>query len=99
MRQDFDSIRIVVAGAGDVGMVKAVREPREWQIVQIQLLPEYQGRGIGRQVIEDLQREARSSGVPLKLSVLKVNPAKRLYERLGFVVVQEKATSFEMCYE
>lgn len=46
--------------------------------------PQYQKRGIGTQVMEGLMAEARRRRLPLRLSVLNVNPARRLYERLGF---------------
>ena len=51
------------------------------------LSPEHQRRGIGGRIVGDLLREARERGQPVKLRVLKVNPAKVLYERLGFVEV------------
>jgi putative hydrolase of the HAD superfamily len=50
----------------------------------IVLAPEHQRKGIGGQIVMDLLRRARERGVPLKLNVLRVNPAKTLYERLGF---------------
>jgi ribosomal protein S18 acetylase RimI-like enzyme len=51
------------------------------------LSPEHQRRGIGGRIVRDLLREARERGQPVTLKVLKVNPAKALYERLGFVEV------------
>lgn len=41
-------------------------------------------------------REAGQAGVAVELSVLKVNPARRLYERLGFVQVSEGEHSYLM---
>jgi ribosomal protein S18 acetylase RimI-like enzyme len=40
--------------------------------------------------------EARRSGKPVALQVLKVNPARRLYERLGFSVTGENETLYFM---
>jgi ribosomal protein S18 acetylase RimI-like enzyme len=59
-------------------------------------VPEWQGRSIGRRLVGALLDQARRAGVPVVLSVLKVNPARRLYERLGFRVVGERDRSFEM---
>ncbi len=93
---DFDSVRIIRGDGADVGMLKALEEPAGWKPVQIQLLSQFQGQGIGTQVISTLIDQACAAGVPLSLSVLKVNPAKRLYERLGFTVVEEKTFAYEM---
>ncbi len=43
------------------------------------------GRGLGAAVMRQLLDEARSRGVPLRLSVYRTNPARRLYARLGFL--------------
>ena len=42
------------------------------------------------------QRAAFDQGLPVKLGVLKVNPARRLYERLGFRMVEETEVSYGM---
>ena len=49
---------------------------------------EYQRRGIGSKLVERLLAEARSARLPLRLRVLRVNPAFRLYQRMGFRVVE-----------
>jgi ribosomal protein S18 acetylase RimI-like enzyme len=50
------------------------------------ILPSHQNRGIGTRLVRELAREAKESGRPLRLRVLSVNPARRLYEREGFQV-------------
>ena len=64
--------------------------------MQIQVVPAWQGRGVGRQVIAQILSEAHGNSVPVWLSVLKVNPARMLYERLGFTVVATKENSYAM---
>jgi ribosomal protein S18 acetylase RimI-like enzyme len=59
-------------------------------------LPAYQGRGIGTTLIRRLQQRARKEGVPVTLQVFKVNPARALYERLGFKVTGETDTHCRM---
>ena len=54
----------------------------------IALLPGYRGRGIGTALLGRLIEAARTSYPALALSVSAHNPAKRLYERLGFEVVE-----------
>jgi ribosomal protein S18 acetylase RimI-like enzyme len=53
-------------------------------IVDIALLPEWCGRGIGTALIEAMFAEARLAGRGVTISVEKFNPAQRLYRRLGF---------------
>jgi ribosomal protein S18 acetylase RimI-like enzyme len=54
--------------------------------------PEHQGKGIGTRLISEVLQDAHSRGLAVRLRVLKVNPAQRLYERLGFAVVGETET-------
>jgi ribosomal protein S18 acetylase RimI-like enzyme len=55
---------------------------------EIAMLPAYQGRGIGSALVRDMMIAAAARCVPLRLSVLEVNPAQRLYARLGFRVTR-----------
>ena len=92
----FESAEIVECEGQAIGILKVVREPLHWYLVQIQLLPSHQGRGIGGKLVESVLIEARRHGVPVKLSVLKSNRARQLYERLGFRVVSEGAHEYQM---
>ncbi len=68
------------------------------QLEQIFLLPEHQRGGVGTKLVVRLQEDARRLNLPLRLRVLRVNPAKRLYERLGFRVVDETPERIFMEY-
>jgi ribosomal protein S18 acetylase RimI-like enzyme len=92
----YDSAEVLVEKNELIGLVKVVRNGASWELLQIQLSPAKQGQGIGTQVVEQLVSEAQFAQATLTLSVLRANPARRLYERLGFVVIKEKADSFEM---
>ena len=79
--------------AGTVGV--------EWQVdalylAYIAINSAYQGRGLGTAILQRLIREAGERELPLTLTVLRGNPAKRLYERLGFVVTKESEIRFWM---
>ncbi len=97
--QDFSLIQIVTRRGSDVGMLKVDQSSDPWVLIQIQIDPMLQGQGIGARLIRDLQDQAASRGVGLELSVLKVNPAKTLYDRLGFRVIGETGYSYEMRYD
>lgn len=53
-------------------------------VLDIALLPEWRGRGVGTFCLECLQRQASQGQQALTLQVAQGNPARRLYERLGF---------------
>ena len=92
----YHAIKIVRSWTQDIGMLKVERSADSWELIQIQFLPAYQRRGIGTKLIQNLQTGTYRIGIPLYLSVLKVNPARYLYERLGFVIVQENEKSYKM---
>lgn len=58
--------------------------------------PESQGLGIGTAVLKHLIQGAQRQQRPLTLHVIQINPAKRLYERLGFRTVREEEKTFFM---
>ena len=65
-----------------VGRLCVARWEDEVRIVDVALLPEHRGRGIGTFLLRALLGEA--AGKRVSIHVEKENPAKRLYERLGF---------------
>jgi len=66
-------------------------------IVEIQIAPEFQGRGIGTEVLRDIIEIGRENRLKVALGVLKVNEkAERLYEKLGFKIIGETNTHFLM---
>ena len=79
-----------------IGIYVVERPPDHVQLLQIFILPDYQRRGIGSSLIERLLAEARASNLPLRLRVLRVNPAFELYQRMGFKVVQETPERYFM---
>jgi ribosomal protein S18 acetylase RimI-like enzyme len=81
-----------------IGLLKYYRTPTEWTLVQVQILPKCQGQGLGEHVIRIVLDEARKSQLPVKLGVLKGNPAQRLYERLGFRAVSETDRELNMVF-
>jgi ribosomal protein S18 acetylase RimI-like enzyme len=73
-----------------IGRLYVAHWEREIRIMDIALLPEHRGSGIGTQLLRDLQEEARSAGKTLTIHVERFNPALRLYQRLGFQQIEDK---------
>jgi ribosomal protein S18 acetylase RimI-like enzyme len=78
------SFDIIEQQAVPAGRLYVDRQERTVLIVDIALLPQWRGRGIGTALIEALFAEARGIGKEVSISVEKFNPAQRLYRRLGF---------------
>ena len=62
---------------------------REIRVVDIAMMPAYRGRGIGTILLQRVFDEGDAAGKPVSIHVEVFNPARRLYDRLGFV---EKGT-------
>lgn len=92
----FECAEVVLDSGKPVGLLKVARDGTGWELVQIQLSPAVQRAGVGSQLIRGVIAEARAAGASLRLSVLKANPARALYERLGFAVFREQDHAFEM---
>lgn len=65
-------------------------------INEISIVKEYQGKGIGRKILEEQLKENQKNGIRTTLQVFKDNPAKKLYEQLGFKVYGETETHYQM---
>ncbi len=85
--------KIIVVVGVDAGFWRTIERETETLLVSIRILPEFQNRGIGTKIIKNLLNESKN---PVRLQVLKVNPARRLYERLGFKIFDETETHFKM---
>ena len=65
-------------------------------IAQLFVETRFQRRGIGTEVMNRILIKARAEGRPITLGVVKSNPARRLYERLGFRITHEDNRKFYM---
>jgi ribosomal protein S18 acetylase RimI-like enzyme len=83
---------LVMAGEGVLGRLYVDRRAGEIRIIDIALLPQYRGQGIGGAILESLLDEAasRDQGRVVRIHVEHMNPAMRLYVRLGFYQIEDK---------
>jgi ribosomal protein S18 acetylase RimI-like enzyme len=96
VRLRFECASIIECDGKAAGLFKVSRDGLDWQLIQIQIEPALQGQGIGQALIVELIDEARTVGASLSLHVLRANPARQLYERLGFRVVGEEDNGYLM---
>ncbi|MFB9266317.1 GNAT family N-acetyltransferase [Bradyrhizobium erythrophlei] len=74
----------------DIGRLYIERWPSQHRIIDIAFLPEHRGRGFGSALLADLLDEAAAVGKDVSIHVEKLNPAMRLYRRLGFAIEEDK---------
>ena len=89
----FDIVRV---DGADAGRLYVHRSPSTIRIVDIALLPQYRGQQIGQALLEHVFAEADASGRLVSIHVEVFNRARRLYERMGFVVVEDKGVYLMM---
>lgn len=80
--------RTIVVDGQPGGRLYVDRRPDEIRIIDIALLPEHRGSGIGTALMREILDEARARGTPVRIHVEQLNPALRLYQRLGFYRVE-----------
>lgn len=88
-------IEIIVADGKDIGFYQGKNlADGGYEIVNICIIPEYQGKGIGTRILRD--KIAEHAGQDIKIQYFKQNPVGKLYERLGFEPDGETKTHFRM---
>jgi ribosomal protein S18 acetylase RimI-like enzyme len=81
-----DCERLVIERGGEAaGRLYVDRWESEIRLVDVALLPQHRGSGIGGALLRRLLDEGRSKGLPVSIHVEHNNPAMSLYLRLGFV--------------
>jgi ribosomal protein S18 acetylase RimI-like enzyme len=79
-----------------IGRLYLDRRDDELRIVDIALLTEHRGGGIGNAILTDLIDEASGSGIPVRIHVERNNPALGLYRRLGFREIGDEGVYLHM---
>jgi ribosomal protein S18 acetylase RimI-like enzyme len=84
------SYDLIVSGEEVLGRLYVDRGEAAWLVLDIALLPEHRGRGIGARLLTDVLAEAGAAAKPVQIHVERFNPAQRLYDRLGFRQVADE---------
>jgi RimJ/RimL family protein N-acetyltransferase len=99
-RFDPERWQIIQSGGHDIGVLVVEEQTAEIILASIEILPEWQGQGIGSSVVRSLMDRAVAARKPLSLRVLHVNERARvLYERVGFRPFKEIETHTYLRWE
>lgn len=90
-----NNIKIIICNNEKIGFINGkTLSDNSFEQGNICLLPEWQRKGIGTKLLKNVIRQ--HSGQDIFLRVFKTNPARKLYERLGFVTFNETKSHFLM---
>lgn len=87
-----DDMRVIIVDNKDVGVTTFYEEDNKYIVGLIMVNPDCQGLGIGTKIISDYINIAKKENKDIFIKTYKYNPAKKLYERLGFKVYNEDDT-------
>src|SRR5262245_54222096 len=88
--------QVIVVDGVAAGRLYVARWEDELRLIDIALLPEYRGSGLGTMLVRQIMEEAAQSNKAVRIHVEKFNKALRLYERLGFKAIQDKGVYWFM---
>ena len=81
---------IITRGGEDIGRLYLHQETAEVHVLDISLLPESRGHGLGEAILRDVLAMARGLGKGVMIYVEQTNRARHLYDRLGFEAVERQ---------
>lgn len=90
---------LILLNEKPIGRLYVARSLEEIRILDIALLAEQRNKGIGTRVIKDLIAESQKTGKPVRIYVENFSRALRLFERMGFLQVEEKGFYYLMQWQ
>lgn len=100
-RKDFEvyynpvNNKIITWNNSGIGILETTEDSDEIHIIEIAILQEYQGTGIGTNVLKQIIDNSKARDKRVKIGCFRINvEAKKLYLKLGFKVVEETKTHY-----
>ena len=90
------SYDMILAGDIPIGRLYVDRKPEKMNIIDIALLPQYRGQGVGGRIFRELLKEADQKGQIVSLHVEMNNPIRSFYSSLGFVEINSYGIYYHM---
>jgi len=87
---------VIITHDAIIGRLYLATLPTERRIIDIALLPAYRNQGIGSILLKKILKTAAEDRLNVGIHVEKNNPARLLYERLGFNTVADAGVYWRM---
>ncbi len=95
-RWETTQVRIITLDESAVGWLQTMQADGALFLAQLFVDAAFQRRAIGSEVIGHVVQEAAAADQPVTPGAVKTNPARRLYERLGFRITHQDERKFYM---
>ncbi len=97
-KEEFPAARfdVVLRHGEPIGRLYVDARHDEIRLIDIALLPEHRGAGLGGRLMKGVLAQGEATGLPVQIHVEHNNPAMRLYDRLGFEKVEEQGVYWLM---
>ena len=87
---------LILLDGEPIGRLYTDRRDDEIRLIDIAILPEHRGRGLGGAIMREILAEGAASGRLVRIHVEQNNPAMSLYQRLGFEQIEEQGVYYLM---
>lgn len=92
------SYQIILQDAEPIGRIYVLRQEEEIRVLDVTLLAQHRGAGIGTALMRELMDEADRAGKAVNIWVEEYNPSRSLFTRLGFLKVHEEGINYLLEY-
>jgi RimJ/RimL family protein N-acetyltransferase len=92
------SYQIILQDAEPIGRLYVLRQEEEIRVLDVTLLAQHRGAGIGTSLMRELMDEADQTAKAVNIWVEEYNPSRSLFERLGFSKVHEEGVNYLLEY-
>ena len=88
--------QVIIYNKRDAGRLFTGETENEIRLLDITILPEFRGQGIGTNLLHRLIQRSNKVQKKISLHVIASNPALKLYQRLGFVHIKNDGLYYYM---
>lgn len=92
LKRNIDNMKIIQVDGNDVGITTFEKANKEYRVGLIMIHPNYQNKGIATNIISNYINIAKQDRKRIVIKTYKENPARKLYERLGFSLYETDET-------